>query len=139
MADRQDAAMPARCRGTVECVCVPPLRSRRHGTLSSASPQSASGMVGSGMLEAEPTRARARHDVPELVAPRVECGAFARSTGKPCRAPGNGRGGRCRMHGGAPWSLSEEGRRRCSEAGRIGALIGNARRWGWSPEREQSR
>lgn len=29
------------------------------------------------------------------------CGAFARSTGKPCRAPGVGRGGRCRRHGGA--------------------------------------
>jgi hypothetical protein len=28
------------------------------------------------------------------------CGAYARSTGKPCRAPGNGRDGRCELHGG---------------------------------------
>jgi hypothetical protein len=28
------------------------------------------------------------------------CGAYARSTGKPCQAAGNGRGGRCRNHGG---------------------------------------
>ena len=29
------------------------------------------------------------------------CGARAKSTGEPCRALGTGRGGRCRMHGGA--------------------------------------
>jgi hypothetical protein len=28
------------------------------------------------------------------------CGAYARSTGEPCQAPGNGRGGRCKLHGG---------------------------------------
>jgi hypothetical protein len=28
------------------------------------------------------------------------CGAYARQTGKPCQAPGNGRGGRCKQHGG---------------------------------------
>ncbi len=28
-----------------------------------------------------------------------KCGARTRS-GKPCRAPGNGRGGRCKLHGG---------------------------------------
>jgi hypothetical protein len=31
---------------------------------------------------------------------RRECGAHARSTGKPCRAQGLGRGGRCELHGG---------------------------------------
>jgi hypothetical protein len=33
---------------------------------------------------------------------RKPCGAFARSTGRapPCQAPGNGRGGRCKLHGG---------------------------------------
>jgi len=34
-------------------------------------------------------------------ADRPRCGALARSTGKPCKAPGKGRGGRCRRHGGA--------------------------------------
>lgn len=29
------------------------------------------------------------------------CGAHARSTGEPCRRAGAGRGGRCRLHGGA--------------------------------------
>jgi hypothetical protein len=28
------------------------------------------------------------------------CGAYARSTGKPCRQYGNKRNGRCRLHGG---------------------------------------
>jgi len=28
------------------------------------------------------------------------CGAHSRTTGKPSQAPGNGRGGRCKMHGG---------------------------------------
>jgi hypothetical protein len=32
---------------------------------------------------------------------RRECGAHARTTGRPCKAPGIGRGGRCRRHGGA--------------------------------------
>jgi hypothetical protein len=30
----------------------------------------------------------------------VQCSAFARTTGKPCRAPGNGAGFRCKLHGG---------------------------------------
>ena len=30
-----------------------------------------------------------------------KCGAYARSSGLPCRAKGLGRGGRCRLHGGA--------------------------------------
>ena len=32
---------------------------------------------------------------------RGTCGALARSTGKPCMAKGTGRGGRCKLHGGA--------------------------------------
>ncbi len=28
------------------------------------------------------------------------CGAHSKSTGEPCKRPGNGRGGRCRYHGG---------------------------------------
>ena len=44
------------------------------------------------------------------------CGAFARSTGKPCRAPGNGRGGRCKLHGGiSTGPRTEKGRRRLQE------------------------
>jgi hypothetical protein len=30
----------------------------------------------------------------------IQCSAFARTTGKPCRAPGNGAGFRCKLHGG---------------------------------------
>jgi hypothetical protein len=45
------------------------------------------------------------------------CGAFARSTGKPCQAPGNGRGGRCKLHGGmSTGPKTELGRRRLQEA-----------------------
>ena len=45
------------------------------------------------------------------------CGAFARSTGKPCQAPGNGRGGRCKLHGGmSTGPRTEQGRRRLQEA-----------------------
>jgi hypothetical protein len=45
------------------------------------------------------------------------CGAFARSTGKPCQATGNGRGGRCKLHGGmSTGPRTEEGRRRLREA-----------------------
>jgi hypothetical protein len=45
------------------------------------------------------------------------CGAFARSTGKPCQAPGNGRGGRCKLHGGASTGpKTEQGRQRLREA-----------------------
>jgi hypothetical protein len=46
------------------------------------------------------------------------CGAKTRA-GHPCRAKGLGRGGRCRMHGGAP--LSAAGRQRIVDA--------NRRRW----------
>ena len=45
------------------------------------------------------------------------CGAFARSTGKPCAAPGNGRGGRCKLHGGmSTGPKTEQGRQRLREA-----------------------
>jgi hypothetical protein len=45
------------------------------------------------------------------------CGAYARSTGKPCEAPGNGRGGRCKLHGGkSTGPRTEEGLKRLEEA-----------------------
>ena len=48
------------------------------------------------------------------------CGAFARSTGKPCQAPGNGRGGRCKLHGGmSTGPRTEQGRQRLREAMRM--------------------
>ena len=44
-------------------------------------------------------------------------GAFARSTGKSCQAPGNGRGGRCKLHGGmSTGPRTKQGRRRLQEA-----------------------
>src|SRR6478672_11148771 len=48
---------------------------------------------------------------------RKLCGAFARSTGKPCAAPGKGRGGRCKLHGGmSTGPKTEQGRQRLREA-----------------------
>lgn len=49
------------------------------------------------------------------------CGARAKSTGRPCRAPGvrkaDGTYGRCRMHGGASTGpRTPEGRERCRQA-----------------------
>ena len=50
----------------------------------------------------------------------MPCGAFARSTGKPCQAPGNGRGGRCKLHGGmSTGPRTEQGRQRLREAMRL--------------------
>ena len=50
---------------------------------------------------------------------RPRCGAHARSTGKPCRAPGNGSGGRCKLHGGlSTGPRTHEGLRRLSDAAR---------------------
>jgi len=43
--------------------------------------------------------ARAR-DMEYTRTAKQKCGAKTR-TGKPCKAPGNGRDGRCKMHGGA--------------------------------------
>ena len=42
---------------------------------------------------------------------KIECGAYARSTGMPCRA-GALRNGRCRMHGGLSTGPKTEGGRR---------------------------
>ena len=62
-----------------------------------------------------------------------QCGAYARSTGKPCRAPGNGRGDRCKLHGGkSTGPRTEEGIRRLKKAMR--------RRWrAWRAARERGR
>ena len=49
---------------------------------------------------------------------KIKCGAYARSTGKPCQA-GALRNGRCRMHGGlSTGPTSEAGRRAIGEAAR---------------------
>ncbi len=56
--------------------------------------------------------------------PKQICGAFARSTGRPCQAKRLLRGGRCKLHGGA-----STGPR--TAAGRLRALA-NLRHW--SPE-----
>jgi len=42
---------------------------------------------------------------------KLKCGAYARSTGKPCQA-GALRNGRCRMHGGLSTGPKTEGGRR---------------------------
>src|SRR5262245_18345249 len=50
---------------------------------------------------------------------RHRCGAFARRTGRPCRAPGNGRDGRCKLHGGkSTGPRTAEGKERIAEAQR---------------------
>jgi hypothetical protein len=60
------------------------------------------------------------------------CGAHSRTTGNPCEAPGNGRGGRCKMHGGkctAP--RTEAGRAKISRVVRDAML----RAWAkWDPK-----
>jgi hypothetical protein len=52
------------------------------------------------MLAAGTLRLLVPKERPKPNSARKLCGAFARSTGKPCQAPGNGRGGRCKLHGG---------------------------------------
>lgn len=48
---------------------------------------------------------------------KPRCMAFARSTGLPCQAPGNGRGGRCKLHGGSSsGARSDAGRKLSSDA-----------------------
>jgi hypothetical protein len=48
-----------------------------------------------------------------------QCGAFARSTGLPCRAVTLGRGQRCKLHGGKSTGCrTEEGRQRIIESNR---------------------
>jgi hypothetical protein len=57
------------------------------------------------------------------------CGAHARSTGKPCKAPGTGRGGRCRMHGGlSTGPRTAAGLAKCLEAMRAGKQAARAAR-----------
>lgn len=56
---------------------------------------------------------------------RIRCGARCRN-GKPCNAPGNGRGQRCKLHGGkSTGPTTEAGRQRA-----LGALA-RARRRGF--------
>ena len=58
-----------------------------------------------------------RRQQPEPGKPWGRCGAYARSTGRPCRAPGNGRGGRCKLHGGmSTGPRAAEGLKRLEEA-----------------------
>lgn len=53
------------------------------------------------------------------------CGAWAKSRKRPCEAPGSGRGGRCRVHGGASTGpKTAEGRERCRQA-----ALGRWKRW----------
>jgi hypothetical protein len=69
------------------------------------------------MLAAGTLRLLVPKERQELDSPWKRCGAFARSTGKPCQAPGNGRGGRCKLHGGmSTGPKTEQGRRRLQEA-----------------------
>jgi hypothetical protein len=58
-----------------------------------------------------------RHRQPEPGKPWGRCGAYARSTGRPCRAPGTGRGGRCKLHGGkSTGPRTDEGLKQLEEA-----------------------
>lgn len=97
--------------------------------------------------ETHPARTRVMGSAPpRKLAGRLICGAYARSTGKPCQAAGTGRGGRCRRHGGASTGpRTPEGRARClagwrawlekpgsraalAESRRRGAAVTNARK-----------
>jgi hypothetical protein len=52
-----------------------------------------------------------------------KCGAYARNTGKPCQAPGLGRGGRCKLHGGkSTGPRTEAGKARSAQAARESML-----------------
>ncbi len=63
---------------------------------------------------AEASRIIAAHD-------RLKCGARTRK-GTPCRAPGNGAGGRCKLHGG-----KSTGPR--TKKGKEAARLAVVRRW----------
>lgn len=65
--------------------------------------------------------------------PPPRCGAYARSTGKPCQAAGLGKGGRCRNHGGcSTGARTAEGRDRLRQTWRkIGRAAALCR---WRPE-----
>jgi hypothetical protein len=55
------------------------------------------------------------------------CGAYARKTGKPCQAPGIGRGGRCKMHGGlSTGAKSKAGKIRRPQPQGVGCLPGGS-------------
>jgi hypothetical protein len=76
------------------------------------SEERARAMLAAGTLRLLVPRERQAPDSPQKL-----CGALARSTGKPCQAPGNGRGGRCKLHGGmSTGPRTEQGRRRLQEA-----------------------
>jgi hypothetical protein len=56
---------------------------------------------------------------------KILCGAYARSTGKPCQA-GALRNGRCRNHGGlSTGPRTEAGRKRIGEAARTRLAAGD--------------
>ena len=60
-------------------------------------------------------------------AERPRCGAHSRTTGAPCRAPGIGRGGRCKLHGGASTGpTTPEGIARWREASARGLVAARA-------------
>lgn len=60
-------------------------------------------------------------------AERPRCGAHARSTGRPCEAPGIGRGGRCKLHGGlSTGATTPEGIARWREASARGLVAARA-------------
>jgi len=59
----------------------------------------------------------------------LRCGAYARSTGQPCKAQAIPGTYRCKNHGGAPKT----------EQGRQAIIEGQKRRWAkWRAERQQS-
>lgn len=74
------------------------------------------------LVDAPFVRERGHRPTPKPQRPR--CGAYARSTGRPCQAPAvwdpehdRPRNGRCRMHGGtAPEPRTPRGRRRAEAA-----------------------
>lgn len=55
--------------------------------------------VGVSRREASKYLTQVRHDVMREPLPGEKCGAHARTTGEPCKAPA-GPNGRCKLHGG---------------------------------------
>lgn len=67
-------------------------------------------------------------NAPAWYADRILCGAYARTTGEPCRKPGTGAGFRCRLHGGTRKRMPASTMRDClhdyfARHGRRGAEI----------------
>jgi hypothetical protein len=86
----------------------------RHAVEFFGSEQRVRAMLKAGTLTFKLPR---RRQQPEPGRPWGRCGAYARSTGKPCSAPGTGRGGRCKLHGGmSTGPRTEEGLKRLEEA-----------------------